>query len=442
MTQVELEHDVRQLLTSSSSFGPREIEQINVALSRDFGCFKQLRDAVAELEGRPNPSPATRVRIGVGNFLIGRFSRAAEYLERADGGALALYYLARSKSAIQDFKGAQEQFAAAAKAGYDPGLCALGRVEALRQGGQPGEAIKLLESFTGAVTQTAEYYYQKGATASAQGEDPEDVIALYEKAYSLDEYHSGTLFGLAMENDRRGNDDEALRLYERSVSKFPPHLGTLMNLGLLYEDHGRYDKAAQCFQRVLSVYPEHPRARMFLKDAESSKTMAYNEEEQARSDRLRQIMAVNVTDFELSVRSRNCLVKMGIKTLGDLTKISEQDLLGSKNFGETSLNEIKEMLATKGLRLGQALETKPRAEVSFDPAVMTPDEQAVLSKRVDELQLSVRSRKCMVRLGLNTLGELVRKTGDEMLECKNFGVTSLNEVREKLLKYGLKLRGE
>jgi DNA-directed RNA polymerase subunit alpha len=47
-----------------------------------------------------------------------------------------------------------------------------------------------------------------------------------------------------------------------------------------------------------------------------------------------------------------------------------------------------------------------------------------------------------VRLGLTTIGELIRKTGDELLECKNFGVTSLNEVREKMGPLGLKLRGD
>ena len=38
----------------------------------------------------------------------------------------------------------------------------------------------------------------------------------------------------------------------------------------------------------------------------------------------------------------------------------------------------------------------------------------------------------MTRLGIQTLGELVNRSGDELLECKNFGITSLNEVREKL----------
>ena len=66
-----------------------------------------------------------------------------------------------------------------------------------------------------------------------------------------------------------------------------------------------------------------------------------------------QVLSIPVTDFELSVRSRNCLQKMGIMTLGDLCRCTEQELLASKNFGETSLIEIKEMLASKGLRLGQ-----------------------------------------------------------------------------------------
>ena len=48
----------------------------------------------------------------------------------------------------------------------------------------------------------------------------------------------------------------------------------------------------------------------------------------------------------------------------------------------------------------------------------------------------------MNRLSLTTLGELVARTADELMEAKNFGVTSLMEVREKLTSLGLKLRGD
>ena len=72
----------------------------------------------------------------------------------------------------------------------------------------------------------------------------------------------------------------------------------------------------------------------------------------------------------------------------------------------------------------------------------TVHEQALLNRPVSELNLSVRARKCMNRLGINTVGDLVSHTSDELLECKNFGVTSLVEVRDKLKALGLKLRGD
>ena len=68
--------------------------------------------------------------------------------------------------------------------------------------------------------------------------------------------------------------------------------------------------------------------------------------------------------------------------------------------------------------------------------------QALLNKPISELNLSVRARKCMSKLNIQTVGDLIKHTGDELLECKNFGVTSLNEVRDKLTTLGLKLKNE
>jgi DNA-directed RNA polymerase subunit alpha len=134
---------------------------------------------------------------------------------------------------------------------------------------------------------------------------------------------------------------------------------------------------------------------------------------------------------------------MNIRTLGDLTRVTEQQLLSSKNFGETSLAEIKEMMATKGLHLGQSLEEGAQYDTRYRPKQpLTEQEEAVLSKPVSELNLSVRARKCMNRLGINSLADLVQRSADELLESKNFGMTSLNEVREKLAQFGLSLRGD
>jgi DNA-directed RNA polymerase subunit alpha len=219
-------------------------------------------------------------------------------------------------------------------------------------------------------------------------------------------------------------------------------VGTLLNLGVLYEDMQHYEKARQCYRRILEAFPDHPRARLFFRDADASRDMYYDEEARRRQDRLGQILSIPVTDFELSVRSRNCLQKMGIMTLGDLTRTSEQELLSSKNFGETSLVEIRDMLHSKGLELGQFADLVREEEPVYDPESLSADERALLDRPIADLNLSVRARKCMVRLGLSTIGELLRRTGDDLLECKNFGVTSLNEVREKLSLHGLKLRGD
>jgi DNA-directed RNA polymerase subunit alpha len=221
------------------------------------------------------------------------------------------------------------------------------------------------------------------------------------------------------------------------------NVGTLINLGVLYEDHEKYEKAVECYRRVLAATPADEEARLFHKDAQASLTMYYSPEEEHAFNRFSQVLEIPVTDFELSVRSRNCLKKMNIRTLGDLTRVSEQQLLSSKNFGETSLGEIKEMMASKGLRLGQSLEEGAQNEMRFrPPQALSEQEQAVLNKPVSDLNLSVRARKCMNRLGINTLGDLVQRTADELLESKNFGMTSLSEVREKLAQNGLTLRGD
>jgi DNA-directed RNA polymerase subunit alpha len=437
-----LETDLKQLVLASGPFGPQEIRQIVEAIAEDLSQYRALRDAVGELEAREGHSPAESVRLGACFYLLGRYQAAIETLKAGDGGALAHFYLAKSSFALERWPEAIAEYAAAAKAGYKTDDCALGRAEAQRASGDVRGALATLDALSGAVEQTAEYLYQRGATISALGGNPSEVVALFERAVEADPNHAGALFGLARENDRRGNDEAALDLYERSVAQFPAHLGALLNLGVLYEDRQQYDRAQQCYQRILDVFPNHARARLYLKDAQASGDMFYDEDAQRRRDRASQVLNVPVSDFELSVRSRNCLQKMGIHTLGDLARCSEQDLLSSKNFGETSLVEIREMLASKGLSLGQFALPKTEPEPTFEPEFMSPDEQAMLDRPIADLNLSVRARKCMIRLGLNTIGELVRRTGDDLLECKNFGVTSLNEVREKLQLQGLKLRGD
>lgn len=439
-----LELDIKPVYLSSPSFGPSEIKQITSAIASDMRHYRALREAIQVLEQSElnQPTADGRLRLGVGYYLTGRYNLAANTLTAEEQSGLGQFYLGRANAAQGDFRSAAAALERAKKLGADAAQCDVFRAEALRQCGEAAEALKVLDNLFGPVEQTAEYLYQRGATIAAVGGNPSEVVALYQRAVDAEPRHPGALFGLAMENDRRGNDATAVELYERSVALFPPHLGSLLNLGLLYEDRNQFDRARHCYQRILDVYPNHQRARLFLKDASASNELVVDEDAAKKRDRMNQLFSIPVTDFELSVRSRNCLQKMGIMTLGNLCETTEQELLASKNFGETSLHEIKEMLSSKGLSLGQLAGEKQRTELSYEPSYLSPDEHALLNSPIAELNLSVRARKCMVRLGVSTVGELVRHTADELLECKNFGVTSLNEVREKLTAHGIRLRGD
>ena len=68
-----------------------------------------------------------------------------------------------------------------------------------------------------------------------------------------------------------------------------------------------------------------------------------------------------VDDLELTVRSANCLKAENIYYIGDLIQRTENELLKTPNLGRKSLNEIKEVLATRGLTLGMKLESWPPA---------------------------------------------------------------------------------
>ena len=60
---------------------------------------------------------------------------------------------------------------------------------------------------------------------------------------------------------------------------------------------------------------------------------------------------------------------------------------------------------------------------------------------IEDLDLSERPRNCLKRAQVNTIGELLSKTEDDLLNITNFGQKSLDEVKQKLDERGLSLRG-
>jgi len=82
---------------------------------------------------------------------------------------------------------------------------------------------------------------------------------------------------------------------------------------------------------------------------------APTEEEEAAAPQVDPILLRPVDDLELTVRSANCLKAENIFYIGDLIQRTENELLKAPNLGRKSLNEIKDVLASKGLTLGMKL---------------------------------------------------------------------------------------
>jgi len=425
-----------------SSFGATEIAELERSVSSNPREVRvkanELRDKLAGGGG----SSRDFAILGAALHFLANHSEAAEWFSQVDGNGIADFYRGNALCSCGRYGEAEEAYLEADRNGFDAVQAILSRAGAIRLDGRIDEAEKLLHENNRTAVTRADYSFQMGCILSDRG-DTYGAIEYFERAVDMDPHHSGALFHLAALNASFGNDDEAVQLYERSLSKPPYYLGALMNLGLLYEDAERYDAAAFCFRRVLEFDHSSERARLYLKDIEAADSELFDEDAQRRSREMEQVLNTSITDFELSARSRNCLDRMGLSTLGDLISISESELLASKNFGETSLKEVRTILDSRGLRIGQnvadAKRTTPQQIRRED---LSDDQRVIFDNPVGDLGLSVRARKCLSRLGILSIGELMNRSPDELLGVRNFGVTSLNEIRQKLGESGVSLRND
>ncbi|NLW50073.1 MAG: tetratricopeptide repeat protein [Candidatus Brocadiaceae bacterium] len=365
-------------------------------------------------------------KLGILLLARGRYAEAAERLRPVRSRKNAAHFLGRALLAMGRTQEGVDLLQA--EAGQDPAIDVL-LVEAYCDLQQPQAAVDILKKHAKAEP-TAALLYARGLLAEADG-DYAEAMRLYESALDLDPEHARSLFRLARNADLNGDDRRAMELYGRCADLRPTYVGALINLGILSEDHNEYDRAIDCYKRVLAIDPRHKQAQLYLKDAESSLTMFVDAAKTRDMRRMEELFNMELSAFELSARSRTCLDRRDIKTLGALTKVTREELLSEKNFGDTSLEEIEQLMARYDLQLGQEA---PREE--------DDDESDALTASVETLELSTRCRRCLERLGVATIGDLVRLSEADLVGVPNFGATSLNEIVLKLESLGLELRSE
>jgi DNA-directed RNA polymerase subunit alpha len=268
------------------------------------------------------------------------------------------------------------------------------------------------------------------------------AIDAYEAAFAADPDNPEVCFGLAYNLDLVGEEDEALHLYEQCVQVPMPSLNALINLAIMYEDRGRYSDSERCIQQVLTTDPNHLRAQLFMKDVQAAQSMVIDDDVDRQMEKYSALLETPVTDFELSMRTRNALRKMEVRTLADLLRVTEVELSGFANLGEASIEEIRAMLAQRGLRIGESVEQQQEANKQrvYDQLGDRVGNDEMMHRLVNELNLSVRARKALSLLNIRSLSDLCMRTEAELMGVKNFGMTSLTEIKEKLTGIGLSLR--
>ena len=408
--------------------------------------LKELRpglERAAETEARDLQEQA-----GILCVALGDFQAAVEYLLPVKTRKEGAHFLGRAYNEL----GLQEEALAMLEAGRHgeddfPTDMLIAEIHCARR--EAEAARKLCERYGKALADNPDWLYLTGRVLETEGAY-EEAMAHYEQAIERDPDHRQGLFRLAMNCDLNGDDDRAVSLYEHCAGLKPTSVGALINLGVLYEDGGNYEGAMECYKRVLAIDPVHGRAKLYLKDAESSLRMRIDEEKTQRLRDRDEVLQLPLSNFELSARCRNALDKLNVRTLGDLTRVTEDQLLQFKNFGETSLDEIRDLLVRNDLQLaGSRMPARisQRAEDIFleqdedeeGEAEEEEGEDERFDVSVDELGLSTRSRKCMDRLGVSTMGELTRLTEEDLLAAPNFGRTSVAEIKTKLAAHGLSL---
>ena len=393
--------------------------------------IKELKSTISTEKGTPETKKNTLI-LGICLWISGNKAEAFEVLATVPSSKFTCYFLGKCHQEREEYEKALDYFERAKQANEEEFEIQIDIAETQRLSGDYQGALKLIQKLSKGHDSEASLHYQWAHCLDNLGEY-EEALTHYNRALEINPDHTNSLFRLAYYYDLNGDDENAFEYYKKCVENAPLYTNAMLNLGLLYEDNDDYEKAISYYYAVLQSYPNHETARLFLKDAIAGMNMLYDDDKVKKQDKETEVLNIPISDFELSVRSKNCLERMNILTLLDLTKVTEFELLSYKNFGETSLTEIKNILNQKGLRLGQAVES----DLFIDAD--TSGNEDNLPKTISDMELSDECRNAIEEMGIETINDLASKTEIELLERDNFTQAYVDEIINQLDTFGLKL---
>lgn len=440
MTSAEAAIDIKEMFAAEDQPLEKFVElrkSVHCSIERRSELEKVLED-FASIAKKLSSENKAEVRRALALWVLGKVEDAVPVLQAARSSKERSFFLGVSLLDLGRPVEAAANLKEALDAESDNPMIGAALAEAELKSGNADGAKTRIERLLKKAPESADVKYVEGLQCDLSG-DRSGAVEAYEAALKLEPEHARSMFRLAYTYDLVGDDDAALELYEQLRKLRPIHVNTLLNLGVIYEDRGQFDRALECYRAVLDYFPMHPRARLYFSDANASLNMYYDEDAAKRELKMQAVLMQPLAEISFSQRVRNAIGKMTIVTIGDLAAKTEEELLEIPNFGKTSLTEVREFLASKGLALattkggGATPVLAPAA-----PGIASPD---VASKQLGEFEWSGRIRKAYEKLGVNTVGDLLKHSEADLTKV-GLGATSLKEVRKKLGNLGVQMRTE
>ncbi|MBI5779706.1 MAG: tetratricopeptide repeat protein [Planctomycetes bacterium] len=379
-------------------------------------------------------------RKGVICWMLDKTEEAIKYLEEGSSTDEATYILGLCYMETGRNEKAHKLLAASYKTYSDSPEVFASYLDSLIKTGQIDEVLQIIQKVKGKFAKSPMLSYYHGLCLEQQG-DYDKAEEEYENALDIDSEYAPAIFRLAYRYDLSGKDEDALELYEKLLHIKPTHINALINLGIFYEDNDEPQKALECYEAVLNIHPNHSRANLYKEDARSSLVMYYDDNLKRKEQELKRLLSQPLSEFQLPTRARNGLDELNIKTIGELVRKTEDELLSHENFGAKSLVDIKDLLARRGLMLSAenrpiTLESLLKSYISAE----TPKQVDVVNKPIFEIDWSARVKASLTRLKVYTFGDLANKSEKDFMDLPNFGQTSLDEIRRRLEQFGLSLK--
>ncbi|MFH1227222.1 MAG: DNA-directed RNA polymerase subunit alpha C-terminal domain-containing protein [Planctomycetota bacterium] len=436
------ENTALDVLFENENLGLDEILKLRTKIYQSNKYFSKFEKALNEFSSEKSKKlSATKaeVRKGIGLWMLSKNEDAVKILEAVHRSKESDYFLALAYFDIGYYNKAKDLLAKLYKESSNEMEITFPYIDVKIKLGEAEESYELIQKIKKENRNSAEIHYYSGLALEYMGKY-EDAEKEYQNTLRIEKNHAPTIFRLAYNSDLNGQDEEAINLYKQIRTESYAYTNALLNMGIMYEDKGELEKARECYHKVVVSYPNHARARLFLGDVEATGDMFYDEELKRKELTLKQLLNQPLTDFRLSMRSKKLMETLDVKTLGDLVKKSEEDLMKIENFGQKSLSEIKDLLARRGLALAIPGETFSIESMARGQVLATPQKaENLLNKSVFEIDWSARVRSALDKMKIYTLGDLVQKTEHDFLGVRNFGQTSLDEIIMRLKQMGIGL---